>query len=199
MKRNEDVDYSIIESLDVIHVHIPLDLSRPRTILPFLIRFFQKLRYGKNAAYYSHTAVAIWHNNGLFVYEADPEIKKTPFEEWVKNKEISIGRIPFKYYNRHGIDIDNVITIAISKLGLRYDYFSLILFQLLLILTGKWFGTKNSNAFYCSEYTSWLIYLGTNLLPDWYTYNPAKSYKFFKDNGLIVFTGKAKNLIPVKN
>lgn len=156
----------------------------------------QKLRYGPEAAYYSHTAIAIWHSNGeLFVYEADPEVKKTPFKDWVLDKNIAIGRVPFRQFVTYGTSKDELKTIIKSKLGLRYDYFSLVVFQILLILSGKWYGSKNSNAFYCSEFTSWILYVGTGILDKWYSVNPAKSYRSFKNEDWICYKGKASDLL----
>lgn len=185
-----------IEDLDVLHVHSPFNWKKPQRYLAAAIRFMQKLRYGPEAAYYSHTAIAVWHGSELYVYEADPEIKKTKFKDWVMDKELCITRIPGKFYVNHGTQSkEELKTIIKSKLGLRYDYFSLVFYQILLILSGKWYGTKNSNSFYCSEFTSWIMYVGTGLLENWYSMSPARSYRFYRDMSWICYKGKGSDLL----
>jgi hypothetical protein len=184
-----------IEDFDVLHVHSPFSWRKPWRYLSAIIRFMEKLRYGPEASHFSHTAIALWHANELYIYEADPQVKKTLFADWVKDKEIAIGRVPFKLYNKHGSSKEEIRTILKSKLGVRYDYFSLVVFQILLILSGKWYGSKNSNTFYCSEYTSWILYVGTGLPENWYSVSPARSYNGFKEEGWICYRGKASDLL----
>jgi hypothetical protein len=192
-KRISDAMY--IEDFDILHVYSPFNWRNPHRYLTAAIRFCQTWRYGPEASHYSHTAMAVWHGPNLYIYEADPQVKKTLFADWVKDKEIAIARIPARYFTMHGSDKVETRTILKSKLGLRYDYVSLVFFQILLILSGKWYGTKNSNAFYCSEFTSWIVYLSTGLMDKWYSMSPARSYRFCKNEDWICHTGKAADLI----
>lgn len=188
--------YLHIEDLDVLHVHTPFNWRKPQRYLSAAIRFMQKLRYGPEAAFYSHTAIAVWHGPELYIYEADPEIKKTKFSEWVLDKEIAIARTPGKFFVAHGTQSkDDLKTIIKSKVGLRYDYISLVFYQILLILSGKWYGTKNSNSFYCSEFTSWIMYVGAGLLENWYSMSPARSYRYYKDMDWVYHKGKGSDLL----
>jgi hypothetical protein len=178
--------YRDIKDFDIIHL-------KGSRFLSFLIKLFQGFRWGKEASSYSHTAFTIWHLNELYVYEADPEVKKTLFKDWVKEKDITISRMPFNLCVRHGGSFNELKTIAKSKLGCRYDYLSLIVFQMIYILTGYWPGTRNSNSFYCSEFVAWVFYVSSNVFPDWYKINPARLYNQTKD--CILWSGKAKKLV----
>lgn len=178
--------YRDIRDFDIIHL-------KGSNIISIFIKFFQQLRWGKKASSYSHSAFFLWHGSELYVYEADPEVKKTRYVDWCIGKEISISRIPKRMWDVHGGFPGESKAIVKSKLGTRYDYISLLLLQMIYIFTGKWIGTKNSNSFYCSEYVSWMIYVSFGIIPEWYTMNPAKLYNYTEH--WLMYKGKARDLI----
>lgn len=186
------VSYKDIKDGDILHTFCPFIWTKPARYLSAAIRIAQKLRWGPEAGKYHHAAIAFWQGNKLYIYEADPQIKATLFQEWAKDKTIAIARIPESIWKNHGGSPSEIKTIAKSKIGTKYDYISLTVYQLLLIFTGNWYGSKNSNSFYCSEFTSWLIYLLSGVFHDWHRISPAKSYQKLKNH--IVWTGKASDL-----
>jgi len=185
----ETINIKQIKDFDAIHVHTPFNHKNIWSYLSVAIRFFQRIRHGKYA-YYSHTAFFMWEGFQLFVYEADPEVKRTLFRDWIKNKKIAITHAPTTLFG--GISINHAKTIVRSKLATKYDYLSLAMFQVLYVLTGKWYGTKNSNSFYCSELYGWIMNVAFNLFPRWFELNPASCYKELEDR--TYFKGGAEQI-----
>ena len=105
---------------------------------------------------FSHTALVIECWGRIHIIEAQNNgVNLKNLDQWIKkyNYKYSVSR-PIE-----GVSNDFFIK-ASSKIGVTsYDFRSLLLYQPLYILTGKWYGSKKesgTNKMYCSEYVSWV-------------------------------------------
>lgn len=121
------------------------------SLLSRLIMKFTKSRF-------SHTALIVECWDRLYVVEAQNNgVNAKPFEVWRSKYTYSfeVSR-PKDIGNKKEFSI-----AAFSKIGATpYDYVSLLFYQPLYILTGKWKGRKNNSSegkMYCSEYVGWLF------------------------------------------
>ena len=123
----------------------------------------------------NHAGLIVKLAGEFYVIEAERRgIQLTPIDEkkynYLKpgNKEYWILRPKFK------LDIDAITTLALEAERGKYDFISLIVWQPLLLITGRWFGKKNrgDNVFYCSEFVAWIYNKIYSLFPEWYEMNP---------------------------
>lgn len=187
-----------IQNFDIIHTHNPFKWYNVARWLSVAIRFFQHLRYGKSA-WSGHTAIAIVDSDReVWILEADPTVKISKYAEWCMDKKISISRIPKSQFIFDDVTLKQE---ALSCLGTKYDFSSLIFFQTIYTLTGLWLGKKSESAakrFYCSELVAYLIWFGTRkLFRTWWNINPAKLYQT-TTNYLLVDKIKATDLLDNK-
>lgn len=187
-----------IQNFDIIHTHNPFKWYNISRWLSLAIRAFQHLRYGRSA-WAGHTAIAIVDSSKeVWVLEADPTVKITKYTEWCMDKKISISRIP-KY--QYIFSNEDLIDEAMSCIGTKYDFSSLVFFQTIYTLTGLWLGKKSDAAakrFYCSELVAYLLWFGTRkIFRTWWKTNPAKLYQSTTEY-LLVDKIKATDLLENK-
>lgn len=152
-----------------------------------IIRFFTKYKY-------THTAIALECWGSMFVCEAYTSgIIIRPLEEFSDKMKVSVTRPNFEFDKRE------LSKKAMSKVSTtKYDLISLILFQILYQITGKWYGhtkaRKAEKKFYCSEYVAWLY---KNVFSEWYMTTPEDIHK--SENFQTVFEGWDHELITQKD
>jgi hypothetical protein len=160
-----------LKTLDILHCHNPFVWYKPWRYLSLAIRSFQKLRFGKYS-WSGHTAIVVKDNKGIvWVYEADPKVKKTKWDEWSRDIKVSITRYPELKVQEKG-----VLKYCEMNLDTRYDIFGLVLWQPIYILTKKWYGKKNNGKFYCSEFAASVINNFIGHYPNMDEINPSKLY-----------------------
>lgn len=170
-----------------------IGLEKSKGFLPTAIRWFmnqyKKMRKMPQASEtYNHAFVIInvWDN--LFVVEALAKgVVISPFELTYKNKTNVKYKTPIKPYSEAEKEKISKLATTLVFETRRYDFLSLLLWQPLLVVTGKWFGSKNNKAtkrFYCSELAATLANLvRANTFAKPYTVNPADLdvNKYYRD------------------
>lgn len=189
-RRIEDIEEEL-QTFDVIFCGYPF--KRVANVLSFLIRFFQKLRYGYEASSFSHVAIVSKEKdvNGdviTYVYEANPHIRKLEFKEWINRQQdvcIEVYRLNSYAFNMVQPNHATAWYAMRLNLGKRYDYISLLVYQVIYSITGVWVGNRTSNAFYCSEYVAYILSHLTNSkeLHKWWSISPAGLYHILNRNG----------------
>lgn len=135
----------------------------------FLSRIIRKLTGSR----FSHTAVVVecWGN----IYIADAQnngVNPKDFDSWMQKYKykFTVSRPQFEF------DAKELSKKAFSVSGVtKYDKWSLLFYQPLYLLTGKWRGKKNEAAddkLYCSEFVAWLYEF-----PNWWAMSPEDVYK----------------------
>ena len=169
-----------IQAGDVFSVYTPFKFKRPMSWLSSLIRVITKDKY-------SHSAIAVEIWGRIFICEALAKgIVMKPIEEWPQGDMIAVSRPNFSF-DKKAFNIK-----ALSKVGnTGYDYSSLIFYQLIYQITGKWMGwtsatVRATNKFYCSEFVGWLY---DSIFPDWYKTKPENIYDD-KRSFIIIYEGK---------
>ncbi len=142
-------------------------LCRRNSFLSRAILFFQKIR--KKHTRWTHVAqcVDIWGET--YIVDAQKNgVNPRPFKEWMKEfgYDFQIVRPKSQFFRS-----PTFYKIALSKVGsTKYDFASLLLWQPLYIITGKWRGKQHNRAtgrMYCSEYIGWL-----HSMPEWWKMSP---------------------------
>lgn len=128
-------------------------------------------KFQKNKWNHAGVIIEIWGE--IYVCESDKRgICLTTLTDYLNSdKELLICRPTYKY------DSKKLTEIMPKECGhTRYDYASLVFFQLIKQLTGKWIGKrgdKAENAYYCSE---WAAYVHNQVYPtiftNWYEIAP---------------------------
>lgn len=182
-----------LQTFDILHCHNPFKWYKPWRWLSLAIRSFQKIRFGKYA-WSGHTAMIIVDSDGeVWVYEADPKVKKTKYEDWCRDIEVSITRYPIHYLYESILNRHFVFNYAESMLNTKYDFLGLIVWQPIYILTGKYFGKKDNGRYYCSEFVAKMINNFIGFYDDSYEINPSKLYCDMVNYE--IYKGKAKDLV----
>lgn len=174
-----------------------IGLVKSKGFLPKAIRLFMNV-YKKTQGLptlsetYNHAFVIIniWDN--LFVVEAEAKgVVIQPFELTYKNKDNVKYKTPIKPYSEAEVEKISKLAATLVFETRRYDFISLLVWQPLLVLTGKWYGSKNNKAtkrFYCSELAATLANLvRANTFSKPYAVNPADLdvNKYYKDKVII--------------
>lgn len=125
----------------VIFVHNYLSLFKPASWLSYAIRLFTRTQW-------NHAAIVLTVGTDILIVEAKGKgVVATHFDIWLqKDRKYSI-REP-RYMPD---DIERKIA---SSLGKEYDFVSLLFYQVILRITGKWIGSTGMEAqhkLYCSE------------------------------------------------
>jgi len=101
------------------------------------------------------------------------------FENW--KKEYGYKYVAYRYKQATPEWGKKIRAKALSKTGVTgYDFASLIIYQPLYLITGKWIGLKEEkagNRMYCSEFVAWVFDF-----PRWWTYSPKDVENFLSDN-----------------
>jgi len=146
-------------------VHTPLNWKRPLTFISWAIRKFAK-------TYYNHAAFLITIDKNQFIVEADMHgVILIPFKDWIKEQKVTVYKVPKSYRAK-----------ALSKVGnTKYDFASLLFYQLINTVTGKYYGytdeRKAAEKFYCYEYLAWVLGLSK-----WYSMLPNPFKEWADDN-----------------
>ena len=150
-------------------------LNRPNTWISKLIELIQ----GK----YTHSAIIYKQCDGYYVRDVDGKgVHRTKLCDYIlKYKD----RIKDNFYRVKNIQYKYPIKLNdyCIKDNSKYDFKNLILFQLLLSITGKYFGKKTKYEHTCSEDTARCInqYVGFELFE-----NPDSIYPtYFNECGLL--------------
>jgi len=159
----EILQKSELKSGDVLH-------CTSNGVLGRLIQKFTKSRI-------NHTALVIEIWSELFIIDSQKDgTNPRPFYEWV-----------MKYNYKYKIHRPTVFTKdekfkAVSKWGhTPYDFASLLIWQPIYILTGKWHGRKEPRAdgrMYCSEYVAWVFDLN-----HWWKLSPQAVFDSMVESG----------------
>lgn len=127
---------------------------------------------------FNHSAIVIKIGRQVFV--ADSQNNGTnlkTIEVW--KKEYNYSYVIHRYIHANKDWGANFRNRALSKTGVTgYDFASLILWQPILLLTGKWFGKKGEKADkrqYCSEYVAWC-----HEVPNPWEMSPKKLFEWFE-------------------
>lgn len=106
---------------------------------------------------WSHISIVVSCWNTLFYVEALPGgVKMTPIDEHPKDLNVMIRRPNFEFIEK------DIAIKAMSKIGYTdYDMISVVWFQFLKQITGKWYGntsasSKTDKSMYCSELVGWI-------------------------------------------
>lgn len=181
-----------IKTGDILNCHNPFMWYKPWRWLSLIIRAFQSLRFGKYS-WASHTTIAVRDFDGkLWVYEADPKVKKTPYESWSRDMEISITRLPQELFVNNVVLNNDIYRYCESLLDKKYDFLGLFFWQPIYILTKKWYGKKDNGRYYCSEFVANILFKFFKLYPDKEQINPSKIYCDLINYE--IYKGKAKNI-----
>ena len=135
-------------------------------IIGKLIRRFEKSNL-------NHTAIFIRINGLPYVIEAQARgIYPVPFDVWVEryNYTYSISRYKHKRYSNRDENVNKLL----SKSGVPYDYFALLVHHPIHILTGIWVGRRGEDAqgrMFCSEFAAWFVGY-----KDYYLLSPQQFY-----------------------
>lgn len=152
-----------LQAGDLLNMYTPFSIKKPFSWLSYIIRKISNSTW-------SHTAVVVDIWGRSFIAEAlATGIVIMPLDEWGEGAIVSVSRpkVP--------VDVKEFSSRAVAKVGhTGYDYGSLIWFQLLFQITGRWYGhtdasRKTSNKFYCSEYAAWLF---SPCFPRWFETTP---------------------------
>ncbi|MBN1989007.1 MAG: hypothetical protein JW783_06425 [Bacteroidales bacterium] len=161
----------LLQSGDVLHCTADRLLSR-------IIRTFTKGRV-------NHTALAIEVWDELFIIDAQKDgINLRPIDEWNR-------KYTYSYRVHRPKEFTTEIRIkAVSKIGSTpYDFLSLIVWQPIYILTGKWHGRGKKNAgkrMYCSEYIAWLFDFDY-----WWQLSPQAVYNLMEEDARFAIVEEA--------
>jgi|TARA_R110000851_G_scaffold112921_3_gene237314 hypothetical protein len=172
-----------LQTGDIISTYTPFEWKRPMTYMAPLIRFFTKYKY-------THVAIALECWGSMFICEAFTSgIIIRPVKEFPDKMKVSVIRPNFE------IDKIGLSKKALSKVSTtKYDLLSLVFFQIIYQITGKWYGhtkaRKAEKKFYCSEYVAWLY---MNVFSKWYMTTPEDIHK--SEDFTIVFEGWDHELI----
>ena len=137
----------------------------------WLARTIQKM----TKSHINHTSLMLEIDGAMYVIDAQKNgVNLKTLENWLENFKYTYvlhrKRKPTTQWNK-GISIR-----ALSKVGVTpYDFASLLIWQPIYILTGKWKGRTEDRAddrFYCSEYVAWVLGL-----ENWWECSPDLVYK----------------------
>jgi len=155
-----------------------------KSFLSKAIRFFTKSKI-------SHSELLIKTWDYPLCYGAiGIGVRGTDIVRWISDKYIIVRR-PNKYLT--GINKEEekrIATKACSRLGIKYDFMSLLYYQVIYQLFGKWKGKteqKALNRMYCSEFVAWVYDL-----PNWWEKSPEDLLEWSEFT--TIYSGKGKDL-----
>lgn len=145
------------------------------------IRFFTKCKY-------HHAGIVGLKDNELWVFEAVFRgfVPTKPLEEWLEGEGVRFDLAIFNPFKlEEGGDVNaRTITYQQSLFAIRerlysitgspYDFGSLLMWQIVYQLTGRWCGKRGQSALnriYCTEAIAFILGF-----EKWWTYDPTKLY-----------------------
>jgi hypothetical protein len=132
----------------------------------------------------NHTALVIKVSNVLMVIDSQKHgTNPKTFENWLAEYGYDYKVFRYRYHN---VNWGKAIRgRALAKSGVTgYDFKSLLLWQPLYLITGKWHGRSKEEAekrMYCSEFVAWV-----HELPNWWTMSPECVKKFCENSNFYV-------------
>jgi len=139
-------------------------LYRSKGFLPKAIRFFTR---GK----FNHVSIAVEFWGEMFVAESESKgFVPNKVRESIKGSDVWVMRY-LQPINQRSFAMR--ITGMLGKH--RYDFASLLLFQVWYALTGEWIGKKDKHAskrLYCSEAIAYIYANEVFEMTEWWKYNP---------------------------
>lgn len=139
-------------------------LYRSSHFLARAIRFFTRGQV-------NHAAICLSIWNEMFVAESErPGFIPNKLADSIKGREVWVMR-----YNKPINERSFALRISAMLGKHRYDFASLLFFQVWYAITGKWVGRRDSHAskrLYCSEAVAYIYNLETGEMPEWWRYNP---------------------------
>lgn len=161
-----------VQAGDILNMYTPFSVKKPFSWLSFAIRKISQSTW-------SHSAVVIDIWGRMFICEAlATGIVVRPIEEWGEGAVVCVSR------PKAPVDKKEFSARAMAQVGHKgYDYSSLLWFQLLYQITGRWYGhttasKKTTERFYCSEFACWLY---QSYFPKWYETTPQMCHENTKD------------------
>lgn len=144
-------------------------LYRSTHFLARAIRFFTKGKVN-----HASFCVKIWGE--MFVAESEKEgFITNKLADSINGREIWVMR-----YHKP-IDAKKFALRITSMLGKhRYDFASLLFFQVWYAITGKWIGKRDEHAskrLYCSEAIAYIYNKEIGIMNEWWRYNPQMIYE----------------------
>lgn len=134
-----------LQTGDVLH-------CRRNTFIAKCIKLFTKSRF-------NHTAmvVEIWGVICIIDSQNDGTNIRT-FEQWKKkyNYKYEVTTLNLSDQEKREMSKKALSMVGVTK----YDFVSLLIWQPMYILFGKWHGKKNASAnkrMYCSEFVAWVL------------------------------------------
>ena len=133
------------------------------------IRFFTKCKY-------HHAGIVGKRGHELWVYEAVAKgfVPTKELSEWLKDEGVRFELAVFNPLDGMDTSLEVLRERLYSIAGSPYDFGSLIVWQVIYQLTGKWIGKRGQQALgriYCTEGVAYIIGL-----ENWWTYDPTKLY-----------------------
>lgn len=135
-----------LESGDIVLFYTALKWYDPRTWPAAIIRL--ALRYP-----YNHVGIVVKNWGVPFINEAlGRGVVTSPAEVKLHGRYYKVLR-PTNAFS------ENILCVlANSKLGVgKYDYASLLIYHVLQLVTGKWYGKQDHARLTCSEYVGWVL------------------------------------------
>lgn len=164
----------MIQTGDLVVVHNKFQpFKHPQSILSGAIRFFQWIANGFKWKYakWNHSEVVYVDSDGtIWLYGAlSSGIKKRTLYNWY-DPDSRTYKI-YREVDKSGINLVDIENRIKNAENIKYDYPSLLFFQLIYRLTFKkiWLGRKDDKAddlLYCSEFYG---YVWKEKYPRWYT------------------------------
>jgi len=176
MRNNFNI--SFLEVGDIILEHTNFNPKEDKvSILSVLIRFFTN-------NYWNHAKYVVLDNKGRVVIQealAQGIVQRTPQEALV-GRDIIVMK-PAQALNK--VEKAYYCELAEELIGVKYDYFGTLLFQLIKQLTGIWLGSRDiklNTPKYCSEAPITLHYFVKGIIKKPWGYAPSdiRNDNYFK-------------------
>jgi hypothetical protein len=139
-------------------------LYRSEKLLSKIIRFLQKCPY-----HHSGIVIELWGE--LFVAESKTHgLSVNRLHDSIRRSKIMVLKPKFEY---DPIQINKFVVPILGKH--KYDIMSLLFYQFIYLITGKWIGRRDEHAskrLYCSEFVAYVFHSLFNVFHDWYKTNP---------------------------
>ncbi len=162
------LDIQNLEVGDVILEHTDFNPKEDYiSILSALIRFFTR-------NYWNHAKYVVERDGFLMIQEAlaNGIVERTP-KEALLDRDILIMKPVTKLTIKEKMKYNSY---ALRMVGVKYDYFGTLFFQLIKQFTGLWLGSRDVKIFtpkYCSEAPITLHYLVKGIIKKPWGYSPA--------------------------
>jgi hypothetical protein len=152
----------------------------------FLARAIQFVTKSK----WNHAGIFVWLEGELFVVEAEKEglqLARWDGEKYQSGQATDRELVIMS--PRRGLLHYSTAQFMMPYVGSRgYDFGSLLWYQVIYNLTGKWKGKKDMMAakrFYCSEWVAYVYNHFLGLYPDWWQISPRELFENHLDEFVV--------------